>query len=475
MALSDTTANYNLRREQAVNGVKTVDVNIASTKITLDKAVSDAKNAMDRASSSYASIKEDSVKQLEKAQRDANKAIVSATGSDAQVTLEKLKLDFENLKKSNATTISNYQSTYTLSIADLKKLVENISFDADKILGLSDANRSANDAFEIYLSAKVPVYKADAERLWAGLATVEAFLDEKAKTQVNETNLISELTLLSDSYAKTRSFLIAMSDMLENSIVSQTLPQTQLDGYVSLFTGYKTQLSGLESGFIAFKNGANSFLSSYKNNEASAAAALVVQEKNLTTGQFESQLGLDRTQIAIENSVEQARLAYESAKSGYENALQNRQITLEKLQVSRKDATIALEQANKESAKLSIVSPIDATVTRVNTSIGQDVATGTPVIELASSTPEIIFDLDADSVALLKIGSQEPVSYDGKTYTGTVVGVSQVANDSLLYTARIVLSTSPKYLGGVATIKLSLASAHVMLPNEMVKVISEAE
>lgn len=100
----------------------------------------------------------------------------------------------------------------------------------------------------------------------------------------------------------------------------------------------------------------------------------------------------------------------------------------------------------KEFSKLSIISPIDATVTRVNVSVGQEVSTGTPVIEIASHSPEIVFDLDSTAVALLKIGSTQPVVYNDVTYSGTVVGVSQVANDSLLYTARITLPGSPKYL-----------------------------
>jgi len=50
-----------------------------------------------------------------------------------------------------------------------------------------------------------------------------------------------------------------------------------------------------------------------------------------------------------------------------------------------------------------------------------------------------------------------------------------VANESLLYTARITLSESPKFLGGVATIQLSLKSEYPMFPNEMVRIISEEQ
>lgn len=141
--------------------------------------------------------------------------------------------------------------------------------------------------------------------------------------------------------------------------------------------------------------------------------------------------------------------------------------------VSLTDAQLSLDQAQKEFSKLSIVAPIDATVTSVSVSVGQEVSIGAPMIEIASRNPEIVFDLDPLSVSLLKIGSIQPVLYNGQTYSGTVVGISQVANDSLLYTARITLPESPKYLGEVATIKLSLKSDSAMFPTEIVKVISE--
>ena len=176
------------------------------------------------------------------------------------------------------------------------------------------------------------------------------------------------------------------------------------------------------------------------------ATSLEVQKKNLSTGEFESILGLERTQIGVNRDLEQAKIALDSALANYNNAISNKEISLKKLEVSLTDARLSVEQAQKEFSKLSIVAPIDATVTRVNISVGQEVSMNTPMIEIASRNPEIIFDLDSLSVTLLKIGSIQPVLYDGKTYSGTVVGVSQVANDSLLYTARITLPESPKYL-----------------------------
>lgn len=106
--LSDTVANYSIKHEQAANGIDTVDSNIESTKLTLDKAVSDSEIALSRAKIDYERTVSDSVKQLEKAERDTEKTSVSSTGSDAQTAIAKAELDYENLKASNAKTIENF-------------------------------------------------------------------------------------------------------------------------------------------------------------------------------------------------------------------------------------------------------------------------------------------------------------------------------------------------------------------------------
>lgn len=106
--LSDTVANYSIRHEQAANGIDSVDSNIESTRLTLEKAVSDSEIALSRSKIDYERTVADSEKQLEKALRDTEKTSVSSSGSDAQTSIAKAELDYENLKASNAKTIENF-------------------------------------------------------------------------------------------------------------------------------------------------------------------------------------------------------------------------------------------------------------------------------------------------------------------------------------------------------------------------------
>lgn len=281
-------------------------------------------------------------------------------------------------------------------------------------------------------------------------------------------------------YQVARSYFNASGVYIENSILSSNFSQAQLDGYIAVNNGYKTELSGLESAETAFRNGAATFLANYRNNEASAAAALSVQEKNievqkrqLQTTSFDTTLSLDKLRTSNEQAITTAKIAVQSARMAYENAQENKTVTLKKLSLSESDAALSIAQAREELGKLSIVAPIDGSITRVITSVGQEVSSGTPVLELANKNPEITFDVEASIVPLLKAGSSQVVKYQGSSYMGTIVGVSQVATDSLLYSARIILSDTTLLLGQVASIELNIPSTYPVLPTDIIKVISD--
>ncbi len=389
--------------EQARNALRNAEVNIESTKLQLDKTIADTKFALEKTKSDYFSITEDAVKKLEKARRDSAKAIVSSTGSDAQAALEKSELDYTNLQNTNDQTIKNLDATYRLSYNDLKKLMAKMLYQGDKAFGLTDKFRNDTVTNKQYMGVRNSATRTALEQAYTYLVRENTNLEQAASIQIDESSALIEIEKLGTYYPIIRTYILAASDYIENSISSSSFPQSVIDAYTTEYLGYKTELSSIETGYTSFKNTTSSFLSSYKNNEASVAAGLEVQKMNLSTGEFESALGLERIQIGINRDITQAQIAVDSAESNYTNAVANKDITIKKLAVSLADAQLSLEQANKEFAKLSIVSPIDATVTRVSVSVGQEIAAGVPVIEIASRNPEIIFDLDSDAVVLLKV------------------------------------------------------------------------
>lgn len=76
-------------------------------------------------------------------------------------------------------------------------------------------------------------------------------------------------------------------------------------------------------------------------------------------------------------------------------------------------------------------------------------------------------------VPLVPIGSFQQIRYLGTTLTGTVTGVSQVATDSLLYTARISVQGVTPLIGQVATITLPIPTKNPVVPLDILRVVSD--
>ncbi len=471
--LSDTVANYSIRYEQSANGLESVDANYESTKISLDKAVSDSEIALERARIDYGRTVSDAEKQLEKARRDAEKSSVSSSGSDAQTTLAKAELDYSNLVLSNAKTIENFAATFRVTVSDLKKLVSTVLFDSDKLIGFSDQNRDYNNAFEAYLGVRDSSIMPEAQLAHGKTVRVSRFLDEKSQIEVGAETIVLELSSLDGQYAIVRELLDWNIRLLENSLAATTFPQSTIDAHIATYNGYKSNLSVLENSFVAFKNSSTAFIANYKNNEASALAGIELQRRNLVSGEFDAKVGFDRAKISIEAGIRTAELAVKTAELNLDNAVKNRESTLKKLAVNRTDAELQLKQAGVELSKLQIVSPIDATIVKVIAQVGQEVSAGTSIAEISSRTPEVLIDVDAATATILKSGDSVEVSAAGKSFSGTVVGVSSVANSSLLHSVRIALSDSPDTLGSAATVRISLPNPYPVVPVSAVKILSE--
>ncbi len=456
-----------------------------STAVSLDKAISDARIALDRSKSDYSATQANADNNLEKALRDAQKSDLGTTSSDANVTLDQLqssldkaRLDYQNLITSNQQTLLNYNTSFQTSLSDLKKFYAKILFEGDRLYGITPKYQAENTNIRRFLGSTG--LRSTLEFAYFDLQKSGDQINTVSNASVNESNLILQLDQLAAHYKVAKAYLDTTGKYLENSSVGSEFPQSQLDGFIASNNGYKSEVSGLENAWVAFRNGASSFLANYKNTEGSSAAGLQVQEKNievqkrqLQTGQFESTISLDKMRTANAQSITTAKLALESAQANYDNAVKNKTLTLTKLQLSQSDASLSVVQAQEELDKLMIRAPIDGSITRVSASVGQDVSQGTLMIEMANRNPEITFDVEASIVPLLKIGTSQQVKYQDKSFTGTVVGVAQVATDTLLYTTRVVLSETPSLLGQVATIELQLPSQNPVLPVDVLRVISD--
>ena len=105
------------------------------------------------------------------------------------------------------------------------------------------------------------------------------------------------------------------------------------------------------------------------------------------------------------------------------------------------------------------------------------------MIEIVSSTPEVVIDLDVDTAKSLNRGDLVGISIEKKTFTGTITAISRTAGENLLYTTRISVPDGAEYIGSAASIVFTASrestgiDTHqsISLPLKSVKIISEQE
>lgn len=119
-------------------------------------------------------------------------------------------------------------------------------------------------------------------------------------------------------------------------------------------------------------------------------------ERNIQTGNDSATIGHTRTLIALDDSLQAAKLSLDQATKNLAAAKRNRDATARQLGASVNSASTSLALARANYDKLTIKAPVDGKVTRINVAVGQSINTGTPVAEMASKTPEMTVDTEAD-------------------------------------------------------------------------------
>jgi multidrug resistance efflux pump len=319
-------------------------------------------------------------------------------------------------------------------------------YDGDKFLGISDNFKYNNDGYEPQLGATLGTSKSDAENAWRALQASVADLRASAYIVVDEKNAISEAKKVTKVYTDARAYLSLTTTMLQNSLVGGGLSQGMVDGYIAGLNGYRAQVSGGEQGYSAWRNNAVNGLSGISTSLASLQKQLAIAEKNIQNGNFDSTIGYKRSVISMADRLRAAELSLKQAENAYTSAKNGKPISLSQASLSRNSASISLSQAQSEYAKLTLRAPVAGTITRISTDIGAMTNVGTPIYEIASNNAEVVLDLDSTTSRQVRNGDSVYIVGDTQTLTGTVVGISTVANASLQYTTRIAVPDTGKLL-----------------------------
>lgn len=134
--LKDTQSNYDLRFSQAQNTLKVQNATIETTRINLEQAVDNARIAFERAHQSYETL------------------------------TNKNNFAVETLINTNSKTLDSYNESYKTYLSDTERIMTQMLYEADKILGITTNFQYANDSWEPYLGTRVGNSKSLADNEW---------------------------------------------------------------------------------------------------------------------------------------------------------------------------------------------------------------------------------------------------------------------------------------------------------------------
>ena len=107
--------SYDIRVAQAQNSVSIQDASIESTKLNLDRAIFDSQIASDQSKRAYNTL------------------------------VAKTTLSYDTIVNANQKTLDNIDTNYKNYLADIDKNLDQVIFESDRILGLSNNNEYTND------------------------------------------------------------------------------------------------------------------------------------------------------------------------------------------------------------------------------------------------------------------------------------------------------------------------------------------
>lgn len=349
IASKASSADLNVLKEQVNNADASLDLSKGLESANIDQA----KKAMDLASISLNSLKDDLAN---------TKNLQTSDIKTQNQTIDSINLELQNLKKERDRTksqddlsLSNMQSQAKLQIDLLLDYVDKYIKESDYILWATDENKYKNDNFETYLGAKNTSIKTNAENaLRQTISNYAVFQNNYAK-QTDIQMSLSEAISLADSMNNTLDLTL---QTLKNSISSSSFPDATINTYTTSFETYLTTLKTIKQAVVADSQQISSQIKLASDKEANINDNISLLETKLSL----AQTGLDKLDTSnsssitsLQNKLKTAQTTYEQAKLNYENALSKAQNSLKvsSSQVSVTQANLQAKKSNYSQAELA--------------------------------------------------------------------------------------------------------------------------
>lgn len=312
---------------------------------------------------------------LEKSLGDQEKSY-NILAQEQQNNLKNTSLDIENTIKDLKISIEK----------DIKTAEESIE-QMDVILWVTDKNRTLNDSYEIYLSAKNTSYKNEASSLLS--SSIGLLNTLKAKDKDNFKEFFWDLSTLFETLYKASD---ATYKALDNSVESSSFSSSEISSKKSSMSSLRSKMQSNIQNTLTYEkkietltdidlyssnqslslSKASDSIESIKNNLAKAKNDLETLKKNLEEAYIDNKLKLE----SKENSIKNATASLEILKLTYKEALAGPTASsVANIQNEVKKAELSLSDALKEWENYELKAPFSGVVRKIDLQVWDNLAT----------------------------------------------------------------------------------------------------
>lgn len=352
----------------------------------------------------------------------------SILSSGEKVTQAQKSLDYARNNLANSTKLLGVQGESLRknalnSMSNAFIIARNARDFADETLGVTSANRTKNDSYEVYLGAKNSATKTEAEASFQNFDTEYKstydwyYGNIIGKTDIPKETLNEGLTRSLATLEHLRDMLHAISTVLENSITSSTFPESDLSALKNKVTAFLSNLeltildqngNGIKGSIAAIE----AFDSSYalKVQQLQDAVQLALEDLNF------AKTGKDTSSSDVRKNLDTLAMSIQMK----EDALRMAQVAILEVEKSRSilgserdsklreiDSKLSETQMNKNMANNAIESgiiraPFDGVVLTRALDPGVTVLASSPILSITSTEGMLIkVSFDATETPLI--------------------------------------------------------------------------
>lgn len=431
--------------------------------ISTDSLQFELKNAQDSYQAALLSLSDAKAGATEKEIKNAKYQIEQAEANltQAKTSLEQTKIDAEEkvedakqaiqdakddlkLDSSGASGVLDdaYEDLYS-DIESLSMTLKNHIYTADKILGIDDT--SLNNDFEGVLgvlnSSTLSVSKNSYEKARNERNTLQSMIDS---TSSSNHAAVDKLAVQAEvASAATKDLFYNLQNLLDATITSSDLTQSELDSMKSSVSSARSNISGsissLESAVDSIENADETYADLEKTyNDA---------VKNLSDVERQNEIDIDSAETSVRNK----EIALDQANMSYEDLIAPLTTSeLQSLVMKVNQAKNNLEEVQDQIDDATLTSPIDGEVGNINGKEGSLISENSSESFVTIMNKDTLFvkvNVEESDINNIKKGQKAYVTFDaidGLEIEGEVTYISMTASSStsgvVTYEVRVVLS-----------------------------------